>query len=100
MTAVQTALRLALRQQQTLDAAIAAANDLLVANNDEAMFATLFCALIDIRQRSWRCLQLRSSRAVRPAPRRRVRSHHIIEPTAWTTARRAIQDRDHNDAQR
>jgi sigma-B regulation protein RsbU (phosphoserine phosphatase) len=49
MAAVQTALRLALRQQQTLDAAIAAANDLLVANNDEAMFATLFCALIDIR---------------------------------------------------
>jgi phosphoserine phosphatase RsbU/P len=49
MAAVQTALRLTLRQQQTLDAAIAAANDLLVANNDEAMFATLFCALIDIR---------------------------------------------------
>jgi sigma-B regulation protein RsbU (phosphoserine phosphatase) len=49
MAAVQTALRLALKQQQTLDAAIAAANDLLVANNDEAMFATLFCALIDIR---------------------------------------------------
>jgi serine phosphatase RsbU (regulator of sigma subunit) len=48
MTAVQTALRLALRQQQTLDAAIAAANDLLVANNDEEMFATLFCAVIDI----------------------------------------------------
>jgi phosphoserine phosphatase RsbU/P len=49
MAAVQTALRLALRQQQTLDAALAAANELLVANNDEAMFATLFCALIDIR---------------------------------------------------
>ena len=49
MAAAQTALRVALRQQRTLDAAIAAANDLLVANNDEAMFATLFCAVIDMR---------------------------------------------------
>jgi serine phosphatase RsbU (regulator of sigma subunit) len=49
MAATQTALRIALRQQRTLDAAIAAANNLLVANNDEAMFATLFCAIIDIR---------------------------------------------------
>ena len=49
MAATQTALRVALRQQRTLDAAIAAANNLLVANNDEAMFATLFCTTIDIR---------------------------------------------------
>jgi phosphoserine phosphatase RsbU/P len=49
MAAAQTALRVALRQQPTLDTAIAAANNLLVANNDEAMFATLFCATIDIR---------------------------------------------------
>ena len=49
MAATQTALRVALRQQRTLDVAIAAANNLLVANNDEAMFATLFCAIIDIR---------------------------------------------------
>jgi sigma-B regulation protein RsbU (phosphoserine phosphatase) len=49
MAATQTALRVALRQQQTLDTAIAAANNLLVANNDEAMFATLFCATVDIR---------------------------------------------------
>jgi phosphoserine phosphatase RsbU/P len=49
MAATQTALRVALRQQRTLDAAIAAANNLLVANNDEAMFASLFCATIDIR---------------------------------------------------
>jgi serine phosphatase RsbU (regulator of sigma subunit) len=49
MAATQTALRVALRQQQALDTAIAAANNLLVANNDEAMFATLFCATIDIR---------------------------------------------------
>jgi phosphoserine phosphatase RsbU/P len=49
MAAAQTALRITLRQQRTLDAAIAAANNLLVANNDEAMFATLFCAIIDIR---------------------------------------------------
>jgi serine phosphatase RsbU (regulator of sigma subunit) len=49
MAATQTALRVALRQQHALDRAIAAANNLLVANNDEAMFATLFCATIDIR---------------------------------------------------
>ena len=48
MAATQSALRVALRQQHALDAAIAAANNLLVANNDEAMFATLFCATIDI----------------------------------------------------
>jgi sigma-B regulation protein RsbU (phosphoserine phosphatase) len=49
MAATQTALRVALRQQQTLDTAIAAANNLLVTNNDEAMFATLFCATVDVR---------------------------------------------------
>jgi phosphoserine phosphatase RsbU/P len=49
MAAAQTALRVALRQQPTLAGAIAAANDLLVANNREAMFASLFCAVIDVR---------------------------------------------------
>jgi len=49
MAAVQTALRVALRQRQSLPAALGAINDLLVTNNDEAMFATLFCAVIDIR---------------------------------------------------
>jgi len=39
----------ALRQQHALDKALGVANNLLVANNDEAMFATLFCAIIDIR---------------------------------------------------
>jgi phosphoserine phosphatase RsbU/P len=48
MAAAQTALRVTLRQQRTLDAAIAAANDLLVANNEEVMFATVFCAVIDM----------------------------------------------------
>jgi CRP-like cAMP-binding protein len=48
MAAAQTALRLALRQHGKLDAGIAAANDLLVANNREAMFASLFCAVIDV----------------------------------------------------
>jgi CRP-like cAMP-binding protein len=48
MAAAQTALRVTLRQQQTINAAVATANNLLVANNDEAMFATLFCAIIDI----------------------------------------------------
>jgi sigma-B regulation protein RsbU (phosphoserine phosphatase) len=49
MAVAQTALRVALRQRRTLDAAIVAANDLLVANNQETMFATLFCAVVDIR---------------------------------------------------
>jgi serine phosphatase RsbU (regulator of sigma subunit) len=49
MAATQTAVRVALRQHRTLHAAVEAANDLLVANNDEAMFATLFCAIIDLR---------------------------------------------------
>jgi phosphoserine phosphatase RsbU/P len=48
MAAAQTALRVTLRQQPTISAGVAAANNLLVANNDEAMFATLFCAIIDI----------------------------------------------------
>jgi phosphoserine phosphatase RsbU/P len=56
MAATQTALRVALRQPQTLDTAIATANNLLVVNNDEAMFATLFCATIDIRSGvGWAC---------------------------------------------
>src|SRR5262245_15223855 len=49
MAEAQIALRVALRQHRTLGAAISAANDLLVANNNEAMFATVFCAVIDIR---------------------------------------------------
>ena len=49
MAETQIALRVALRQHRTLGAAISAANDLLVANNNEAMFATVFCAVIDIR---------------------------------------------------
>lgn len=49
MAAVLTALRVALRQHRTLLSAMEAANDLLVANNDEAMFATVFCAVLDIR---------------------------------------------------
>ena len=77
MTAVQTALRLALRQQQTLDAAIAAANDLLVANNDEEMFATLFCAVIDIATElplsAIAAIPRRSSCAQAEAP---IASHH------------------------
>jgi serine phosphatase RsbU (regulator of sigma subunit) len=49
MATVLTVLRVALRQQRTLRGAMEAANDLLVANNDEAMFATVFCAVIDVR---------------------------------------------------
>jgi len=49
MAVVLTALRVALRQQRTLRGAMEAANDLLVANNDEVMFATVFCAVLDVR---------------------------------------------------
>ena len=49
MAEAQITLRVALRQHRTLSAAIIAANDLLVANNNEAMFATVFCAVIDTR---------------------------------------------------
>jgi phosphoserine phosphatase RsbU/P len=49
MATVLTVLRVALRQQRTLCGAMEAANDLLVANNDEAMFATVFCAVLDVR---------------------------------------------------
>jgi sigma-B regulation protein RsbU (phosphoserine phosphatase) len=49
MASVQTALRVALRQHKSLSAAISTANDLLVVNNSEAMFTTLFCAVIDVR---------------------------------------------------
>ena len=49
MGTVLTVLRVALGQQRTLRGAMEAANDLLFANNDEAMFATVFCAVIDVR---------------------------------------------------
>ena len=88
MPAVQTALRLALKQQQTVDAAIAAANDLLVTNNDEAMFATLFCALIGIRSGVGVVCNCGHPSLFVLHRRWRLRSHRIIEPTAWSSAGR------------
>lgn len=49
MASTLTALRIAIKQHGALDLAVAAANNLLVANNSESMFATLFCAVIDLR---------------------------------------------------
>jgi serine phosphatase RsbU (regulator of sigma subunit) len=48
MATVLTALRVALKQHRTLPGAMVAAIDLLVANKDEAMFATVFCAVLDV----------------------------------------------------
>jgi phosphoserine phosphatase RsbU/P len=48
MAVTQTVMRLLVRSGEHLQAEIAAANDLLVANNRESMFATLFCGVIDV----------------------------------------------------
>jgi len=48
MAVTQTVMRLVVRSGHDLRAEIAAANDLLVANNSESMFATLFCGVIDV----------------------------------------------------
>jgi serine phosphatase RsbU (regulator of sigma subunit)/CHASE2 domain-containing sensor protein len=48
MAITQTVMRLVLRSGQDLQAEIKAANKLLVANNREQMFTTLFCGVIDV----------------------------------------------------
>jgi serine phosphatase RsbU (regulator of sigma subunit)/CHASE2 domain-containing sensor protein len=48
MAITQTVMRLVVRAGQDLQAEIAAANKLLVANNREEMFTTLFCGVIDV----------------------------------------------------
>jgi sigma-B regulation protein RsbU (phosphoserine phosphatase) len=48
MAITQTVMRLVVRSGQDLQAEIKAANKLLVANNREAMFTTLFCGVIDV----------------------------------------------------
>jgi len=48
MAVTQTVMRLVVRTGQNLKAEIEAANDLLVANNREDMFATLFCGVLDV----------------------------------------------------
>jgi serine phosphatase RsbU (regulator of sigma subunit) len=48
MAITQTVMRLVVRSGQDLQAEIGAANKLLVANNTEEMFTTLFCGVIDV----------------------------------------------------
>jgi sigma-B regulation protein RsbU (phosphoserine phosphatase) len=47
MAVTQTVMRLVVRSGEDLQAEIKAANNLLVANNREEMFTTLFCSVID-----------------------------------------------------
>ena len=48
MAVTQTVMRLVVRFGQDFKAEIEAANELLVANNTETMFTTLFCGVIDV----------------------------------------------------
>ena len=48
MAITQTVMRLVVRSSQDLQAEIASANNLLVANNRETMFTTLFCGVFDV----------------------------------------------------
>src|SRR3984957_1692573 len=48
MAITQTVMRLALRTRAHLPGGVKTANDLLVANNTEDMFTTLFCGVIDV----------------------------------------------------
>jgi serine phosphatase RsbU (regulator of sigma subunit) len=47
MAATQTVIRLVVREGRDLQTEIERANELLVANNRETMFATLFCGVLD-----------------------------------------------------
>jgi hypothetical protein len=49
MAITQTVMRLVVRAREDLQAEVGAANDLIVANNREEMFTTLFCGVIDGR---------------------------------------------------
>jgi serine phosphatase RsbU (regulator of sigma subunit)/CHASE2 domain-containing sensor protein len=49
MAITQTVMRLVVRTGADLQAEIKTANDLLVANNTEDMFTTLFCGVIDVK---------------------------------------------------
>src|SRR5579883_2881584 len=48
MAVTQTVMRLVVRFGKDLQAEIEAANELLVANNTEVMFTTLFCGVLDL----------------------------------------------------
>ena len=49
MAVTQTVMRLLVRSGKDLGSEIGAANDMLVANNELTMFATLFCGVLDAR---------------------------------------------------
>ncbi len=48
MAITQSLIRLTVRERDDLASAIARVNNLLAANNEESMFATAFCAVIDV----------------------------------------------------
>jgi phosphoserine phosphatase RsbU/P len=52
MAITQTVMRVVLRPGENLGAEIAAANDRLVAGNEQMMFATIFCGVLDVRSGS------------------------------------------------
>ena len=48
MAITQTVMRLVVRSSQDLGTEVASANNLLIANNRETMFTTLFCGVFDV----------------------------------------------------
>jgi phosphoserine phosphatase RsbU/P len=52
MAVTQTVIRVVVRSGEDLGAKIAAANDRLVAGNEQMMFATMFCGVLDVRSGS------------------------------------------------
>jgi phosphoserine phosphatase RsbU/P len=49
MAVTQTVMRVVIRSGEDLGAKIAAANERLVAGNEQSMFATMFCGVLDVR---------------------------------------------------
>jgi sigma-B regulation protein RsbU (phosphoserine phosphatase) len=52
MAVTQTVMRVVMRASEELGAEIAAANERLVAGNEQMMFATMFCGVLDVRSGS------------------------------------------------
>ncbi len=71
MTITQTVMRLVVHSVENLQAEIAAANKMLVDNNREEMFTTLFCGVLDAALRHDDLLQLWSQPAAGPPPERK-----------------------------
>jgi phosphoserine phosphatase RsbU/P len=49
MAVTQTVMRVVIRSGEDLGAKIAAANERLAAGNEQSMFATMFCGVLDVR---------------------------------------------------